>query len=127
MEQTVDKNREAWEEDISLQDAMKEVQRAKARINTKKKMQDFAKALDARSQIDRWRKMYEFLANYNPALTPIVSESSRSRRTGTHPANTSNTAYICLKYCGMLLLLLTQRLEISITLIKSINAKSTGN
>ena len=67
MEQTVDKNREAWEEDISLQDAMKEVQRAKARINTKKKMQDFAKALDARSQIDRWRKMYEFLANYNPA------------------------------------------------------------
>ena len=67
LEQTVDKNREAWEEDISLQDAMKEVQRAKARINTKKKMQDFAKALDARSQIDRWRKMYEFLANYNPA------------------------------------------------------------
>lgn len=66
-EQTVDKNREAWEEDISLQDAMREVQRAKARINTKKKMQDFAKALDARSQIDRWRKMYEFLANYNPA------------------------------------------------------------
>ena len=48
MEQTVDKNREAWEEDISLQDAMREVQRAKARINTKKKMQDFAKALDAR-------------------------------------------------------------------------------
>lgn len=63
----LEQHREDWEEDISLEDAMKEVQRAKARMNTKKKMQDFAKALDARSQIDRWRKMYEFLANYNPA------------------------------------------------------------
>lgn len=63
----LEQHREDWEEDISLEDAMKEVQRAKARMNTKKKMQDFAKALDARTQTERWRKMYEFLANYNPA------------------------------------------------------------
>jgi len=66
-EQTVDKNRAEWEEDISLQDAMKEVQRAKARMNTKRKMADFAKALDARTQVDRWHAMYEFLSKYNDA------------------------------------------------------------
>lgn len=64
---SLEQHREDWEEDISLEDAMKEIQRAKARMNTKKKMQDFAKALDARTQTERWRKMYEFLANYNPA------------------------------------------------------------
>lgn len=63
----LEQHREDWEEDISLADAMKEVQRAKARINTKKRMADFAKALDARTQVERWRKMYEFLANYNAA------------------------------------------------------------
>ena len=67
MEQNVDKNRAEWEEDISLEDAMKEVQRAKARMNTKKRMSDFAKALDTRSQMGRWQKMYEFLYNYNSA------------------------------------------------------------
>ena len=63
----LEQHREDWEEDISLEDAMKEVQRAKARMNTKKKMKDFAKALEARTQTERWQKMYEFLANYNPA------------------------------------------------------------
>lgn len=63
----LEQHREDWEEDISLADAMKEVQRAKARMNTKRKMADFAKALDARTQVDRWHAMYEFLSKYNDA------------------------------------------------------------
>lgn len=63
-----DKFDERWQEDdISYKEAMLEVKKAKARLNTKKKMKDFSKTLDARSQADRWRAMYNFLYNYNAA------------------------------------------------------------
>lgn len=58
-------SRGEWEEDISLKDALKEVNAAKARSNMKKRMADFSKALDCRRQEDRWISMYDFLYHYN--------------------------------------------------------------
>lgn len=62
----LENTRSEWEDDISFKDALKEVNAAKARLDMKRKAEEFGKALDYRRQEDRWKAMYDFLMKYNP-------------------------------------------------------------
>ena len=46
----LENTRSEWEDDISLKDALREVNNAKARVDMKRKMKDFSKTLDLRKQ-----------------------------------------------------------------------------
>ena len=80
----LENTRSEWEDDISLKDALREVNNAKARVNMKRKMKDFSKTLDLRRQEDRWRAMYDFLRRYNVyarrAIDDFNSDCERIRQ-----------------------------------------------
>jgi hypothetical protein len=73
----LESSRSEWEEDISLEQALKEVNAAKARVDMKRRMADFSKALDWRRQEDRWRAMYDFLYKYNPSAARALDDFNR--------------------------------------------------
>ena len=70
----LENTRSEWEDDISLKDALREVNNAKARVNMKRKMKDFSKTLDLRRQEDRWRAMYDFLRKYNYSARRAIDD-----------------------------------------------------